>query len=98
MIVTPVRNELKITEVIRLNHFHSTFLDSDIPYADLFLPISASLLTFELLICSQFTPPLPPRVFWGRERVHLSDFFQGGCSFYIKNKLKSEIFNDKKSL
>ena len=27
------------------------------------------------------------------------DFFQGkGCSFYIKNKLKSEIFNNKKSL
>ena len=27
------------------------------------------------------------------------DFFQGGgCSFYIKNELKSEIFNDKKSL
>ena len=24
------------------------------------------------------------------------DFFQGGCNFYIKNKLKSEIFNDKK--
>ena len=24
------------------------------------------------------------------------DFFQGGCSFFIKNKLKSEIFNDKK--
>ena len=23
-------------------------------------------------------------------------FFQGGCSFFIKNKLKSEIFNDKK--
>ena len=23
------------------------------------------------------------------------DFFQEGCSFYIKNKLKSEIFNDK---
>ena len=22
----------------------------------------------------------------------------GGCSFYIKNKLKSKIFNDKKSL
>ena len=21
-----------------------------------------------------------------------------GCSFYVKNKLKSEIFNDKKSL
>ena len=26
------------------------------------------------------------------------DFFQGGCSFYIKNKLKSEVFNGKKSL
>ena len=26
------------------------------------------------------------------------DFFHGDCSFYIKNKLKSEIFNDKKSL
>ena len=28
------------------------------------------------------------------------DFFQGGwgCSFYIKNKLKYKIFNDKKSL
>ena len=26
------------------------------------------------------------------------DFFQGGCSFYIKNKLKPEIFNDEKSL
>ena len=28
------------------------------------------------------------------------DFFQGGggCSFHIKNKLKSEIFKDKKSL
>ena len=25
------------------------------------------------------------------------DFFQGGCNFHIKNKLKSEIFNDKKS-
>ena len=24
------------------------------------------------------------------------DFFQEVCSFYIKNKLKSEIFNDKK--
>ena len=24
------------------------------------------------------------------------DFFQGGCYFHIKNKLKSEIFNDKK--
>ena len=26
------------------------------------------------------------------------DFFQGGCNFYIKDKLKSEIFSDKKSL
>ena len=24
------------------------------------------------------------------------DFFQGGCNFHIKNKLKSEIFNAKK--
>ena len=32
---------------------------------------------------------------WERE----GDFFQGrSCSFYIKDKLKSEIFNDKKSL
>ena len=23
-------------------------------------------------------------------------FFRGGCSFYIENKLKSEIFDDKK--
>ena len=32
----------------------------------------------------------------------LGDFFQGEgggcCSFYIKNKLKSQIFNNKKSL
>ena len=27
------------------------------------------------------------------------DFFlEGGCNFWIKNKLKSEIFNDKKGL
>ena len=25
-------------------------------------------------------------------------FFQGDCNFHIKNKLKSEIFNDKKCL
>ena len=31
------------------------------------------------------------------ERV--GDFFKGGrCNFHIKNKLKSEIFNEKKSL
>ena len=35
------------------------------------------------------------RVVAGKDR---GDFFQGGCSFYIKNKLKSEIFNDKKGL
>ena len=26
------------------------------------------------------------------------DFFREGCSFYIKNELKSEILNNKKSL
>ena len=26
------------------------------------------------------------------------DLFQGGCSFYIKYKLKSEIFNDEETL
>ena len=31
----------------------------------------------------------------GKDR---DDFFQWGCSFYIKNKLKSEVFNDKKGL
>ena len=31
----------------------------------------------------------------GKER---DSFFKGGCNFHIKNKLKSEIFNDKKSL
>ena len=35
------------------------------------------------------------RVVAGKDR---GDFFQVGCSFYIKNKLKSEIFNDKKGL
>ena len=35
------------------------------------------------------------KVVAGKDR---GDFFQGGCSFYIKNKLKSEIFNDKKGL
>ena len=25
-------------------------------------------------------------------------FFKGGCNFYIKNKLKSKIFNDNKRL
>ena len=35
------------------------------------------------------------RVVAGKDR---GDFFQRGCSFYIKNKLKSEIFNDKKGL
>ena len=31
----------------------------------------------------------------GKKRV---TFFIGGCNFYKKNKLKSEIFNGKKSL
>ena len=26
------------------------------------------------------------------------DFFQGGCSFYMKIKVKSEIFSNKKAL
>ena len=30
----------------------------------------------------------------GKEGV---TFFMAGCNFHIKNKLKSEIFNDKKS-
>ena len=32
------------------------------------------------------------RVVAGKDR---GDIFQAGCSFYRKNKLKSEIFNDK---
>ena len=31
----------------------------------------------------------------GKDRA---DFYHGGCSLYIKNKLKSEIFNNKKDL
>ena len=31
----------------------------------------------------------------GKEGV---TFFRGFCSLYVKNKLKSEIFNDKKAL
>ena len=42
------------------------------------------------------------RVLTGSERVvagkDRGEFFQGSCSFYIKNKLKYEIFNDKKVL
>ena len=34
----------------------------------------------------------------GPQLLEGGDFFQGGCNFHIKNKLKSEIFNDKKSL
>ena len=33
--------------------------------------------------------------FAGKKR---GDLFLGGCPFYIKNKLKSEVFSDKKSL
>ena len=35
------------------------------------------------------------RVVAGKDR---GDFFQGVAAFYMKNKLKSEIFNDKKGL
>ena len=38
-------------------------------------------------------PQLLERDSWERE----DDFVHGGCDFHIKNKLKSEIFNDKKS-
>ena len=39
--------------------------------------------------------PLLEGRYWERG----GDIFQGGgCTFYIKNKLKSEVFNDKKSL
>ena len=32
------------------------------------------------------------RGFWGKRGM---TFFREGCNFYIKNKLKYEIFNDK---
>ena len=35
------------------------------------------------------------RVVAGKDR---GDFFKGGSSFCIKNKLKSEVFDDKKGL
>ena len=38
-------------------------------------------------------PQLSDQGWWERGGY----IFQGGCSFQIKNKLKSEIFNDKKS-
>ena len=34
----------------------------------------------------------PPTTFLKRE-----DLTRGGCNFYVKNKLKFEIFNEKKS-
>ena len=37
-------------------------------------------------------------VFRGGLLVKWGSLFSGGCSFYIKNKLKSEIFNNNKSL
>ena len=40
----------------------------------------------------------PQRLGGGVARKEGGDFFQGGCSCHKKNKLKSEIFNDKKSL
>ena len=38
-----------------------------------------------------------PKLFEGVARKEAT-FFRGGCNFDIKNKLKSGIFNDKKSL
>ena len=39
-----------------------------------------------------------PQLLEGVTRKEGATFFRGGCDFHIKNKLKSEIFNDKKSL
>ena len=37
--------------------------------------------------------------FWrGVAGIERGDFFQGGLQFYLKNKLKSEIFNNKKKV
>ena len=36
--------------------------------------------------------------FRGGCRERGGDFFHGGCNCHIKNRLKSEIFNNKKSL
>ena len=44
----------------------------------------------EALIWSQFLE--------GAARKEGGDFFRGGCTFYIKIKLKYEIFKDKKIL
>ena len=35
---------------------------------------------------------------WTGSRGKRVAFFRGSCNFYIKSKLKSEIFNDKKGL
>ena len=37
-----------------------------------------------------------PQVLEGAAGKEAMTFFSGGCNFHIKNKLKSEIFNDKK--
>ena len=36
-----------------------------------------------------------PQLLEGVARKEGGDFFQGGYNFHIKNKLKSEIFNEK---
>ena len=58
--------------------------------------------------CWGVEPPTKFSKRWGLDRIsnfregiarkESGDFFQEGCSFYIKNKLKYEIFNDKKRL
>ena len=35
---------------------------------------------------------------WGLLGNRAETFFRGGCSFYVKIKLKCEIFNNNKSL
>ena len=39
-----------------------------------------------------------PQVLEGAAGKEGMTFFSGGCNFHIKNKLKSEIFKDKKGL
>ena len=41
---------------------------------------------------------IAPKLLKGGCWERSGDFFLGSCNFHIKNKLKSEIFNDKKSL
>ena len=73
-----------------------------------FFPIHLIINTFNTLALKtsdivHAPHPYPYQIFRKRGLDRTSVFrggglFQRGCSFYIKNKLKSEIFNDKKGL